>query len=1189
MNQATDLDHGLIALCTRRPVAMTMVVLTALVFGLLSFSQLPRNLMPDISYPTVTVRTQYPGAAPLDVEDRVSERLEDLLSQVKGLKRISSISRAELSEIILEFAWDSNMSQATMDVRERVDQTVLPDEAESPTILRYDPTLDPILQLGFYREGSSARSTSTQEQTAELIDLRIEAEELIEKELEFVSGVAAVEVRGGYEREIRIDVDENLLTARELTMDLVVQRIAEENQNFASGMLYHGDQSYIVRAVNEFEDLDEIRDIVLTRDEEVPVRLSEVATVEFGYKDPEVLTRFDGAPCVKIDVFKEAEANIVDVAERVRDRVYGTPEEQVLLKELIEKERRELQEPLTRKKPDDESKEGKKDGYKHGSHGHGRHSLKMKRRPTYLESRLAEGEKIVVMSDQSDFIRRSLAEVRWTAVVGGLFAILVLYAFLRRLWFTAIVGLAIPLSVIVTFAMMKLSGVSLNIMSLGGLALGVGMLVDNSIVVLENIFRCREEGDAPRVAAVRGARSVAGAVTASTLTTVAVFFPIVFVEGIAGQIFRDQAIVVVISLLASLVVSLTFIPTLVSRKFSGMGVPEGGWFDPSSRYFDGAYFRGLRGFVKGRAAFLLVFVALTLTLVGFVGAICEVLGRLLWHLARALVAIFGLLVRWISRPLTVVSHWCLERFGRAWQAIENFYPRTIESALRGRALVILIAALCASGAGVCFSKIGSELIPEVHQGEFTVEVALPVGTRLEKTDEVIKPLEDSVRRLDGVESLATTLGVEEDSTKAGEEGEHTARLLVRAKKDRAPALVEEELKQAIREIFSRESQIDSLRIRNPVLFSFKTPIEVEIKSFNLERLGRVARQMQAVMLEIDSIKDVKLSLRRGYPEIHVKPRRDVLMRHDLNLGAVGTTIRRKVKGEVPSRFSEKDRKVDIRVRLQESDRSSVGDLRALVVNSTDEVKIPLEYVAEIFEAEGPAEIRRIDQSRAAIVTANLAGLDLGRATQAISDAAQKIDIPPDTTVGFGGQQTEMEFSRRSLIRALILAIFLVYVVMAAQFESLLQPFVILFSIPLAGVGIAPVLYYTNEPLSIIVFIGMIVLAGIVVNNAIVLIDCINQLRQSGVPKLHAIARAGQLRLRPICMTTITTVLGLLPLTGILNDVPLLGPLFVNLLGVGEGLEIRAPMAITVIAGLLASTLLTLIVIPVVYSFTDARD
>ena len=555
-------DRGLTALATRRPVAVTMVVLTIVIFGAISFGRLPRNLMPDISFPTITVRTEYAGASPLDVETRVSRRLEEVLAQVRSLRRISSISRAEASDVILEFAWDTNMSLATMDVREKMEQVRLPDVVERPTILRYDPTLDPIVQIGLFRENGDRasgddvgreRASRERREVRELLDLRLLAEDLVERELEKIDGVAAVRVRGGLEREIRIEVSEKKLRDRGIDIALIGRRLREENLNQASGVLYEGDQSYVVRTVNEFENIDEIRDIILRRDDTVPVRLHDVADVAMSFEEPEVITRIGGNPCVKIDVYKEADANLVSVAERVRRRLYGTDREKKQLAEYRKREAKELaasgDSPTTDDSDIDASK-GKGDQ----SRGRGQ-----SRPPRFLSARLPDRVEFATMSDQSVFIQSALDNVRSTGLSGGILAIVVLFLFLRNPWFTAAVGLSIPISVIATFVALYIFDVSLNMMSLGGIALGIGMLVDNSIVVLESVFRCREEGDSPRAAAVRGTREVAAAVTASTLTTVSVFFPIAFVEGVAGQIFRDQALSVVLSLIASLFVALYLI------------------------------------------------------------------------------------------------------------------------------------------------------------------------------------------------------------------------------------------------------------------------------------------------------------------------------------------------------------------------------------------------------------------------------------------------------------------------------------------------------------------------------------------------------------------------------------------------------------------------------------------------------
>ncbi|HLU48928.1 MAG TPA: efflux RND transporter permease subunit, partial [Planctomycetota bacterium] len=516
------------------------------------------------------MRTEYPGAAPIDVEMRVSRRLEEVLSQVRGLRRVSSISRSEVSDVILEFAWGTDMSLATAEVRERASQALLPDDVGQSTLLRYDPTLDPFLQIGLYR-----KSDSYADREESLIALRIFAEEELEQSLESIPGVAGVRVRGGLEKEIQIDVDEDALRAKRISIGLVTQRLRDENLNQASGILYEGDQARTVRTVNEFQSLDEMRDVVLRRDETVPIRLRDVAEVREGFAEPDVITRIDGRPCVKIDFYKEADANVVEVARRVRERVFGSTADRATWARIQAAESssdgKAPGDAATRAESanDDRVEEDGEPASSPAGAG-------APPRPTFLATRLPEELELVVLSDQSVFVEDALEDVRQTAIVGGALAVVVLLFFLKRIWFTVAVALSIPISVLATWIVMHMVGVSLNMMSLGGLALGIGMLVDSSIVVLESIFRYRESGDAPRRAAVRGTAAVASAVTASTLTTVAVFFPIVFVEGVAGRIFRDQALTVVISLMASLAVSLWLIPALVCRGFERRAENEPG-------------------------------------------------------------------------------------------------------------------------------------------------------------------------------------------------------------------------------------------------------------------------------------------------------------------------------------------------------------------------------------------------------------------------------------------------------------------------------------------------------------------------------------------------------------------------------------------------------------------------------------
>ncbi|MFQ5632246.1 MAG: efflux RND transporter permease subunit, partial [bacterium] len=530
---------------TTRPVAILMVVIGVVVFGWISYAQLPLNLMPDISYPSLTVRTEYTGTAPEEIETTISRPVEQALGVVGNLVSISSISKAGQSDVKLEFTWDTDMNQATSDVREKLDQVFLPDDAKRPLILRYDPSLDPIMRLGLSGGPS-------------LFFTRYLAEEDIKRKLETIEGVAAVKVKGGLEEEIRVEMDEQQLTLIGINIQQVNNRLAQENVNLAGGNLREGQTEYLVRTLNEFKTVDEVAEVVIGAWNGREIKIKDDGRVSRTNKEREIITRIDGKESVEIEIYKEADANIVSVAERVNNAVFGTPEQQAFVRNLEQKE----QKP----EPTNGSAEPT-NGHSDGDGGQN-NELNKRRMTNFIAYTLPGEMEIVKLSDQSVFIENSIDDVKTTAVIGGLLAVLVLFVFLRNLTATIIVGVSIPVSIVATFAPMKIFDVSLNIMSLGGLALGIGMLVDNSIVVLESIARCREEGDNLIQATIRGVSEVGGAVFASTLTTIAVFFPIVFVEGVAGQIFGDMALTVVFSLLASLAVALFLIPMLSSRETS---------------------------------------------------------------------------------------------------------------------------------------------------------------------------------------------------------------------------------------------------------------------------------------------------------------------------------------------------------------------------------------------------------------------------------------------------------------------------------------------------------------------------------------------------------------------------------------------------------------------------------------------
>lgn len=1180
---------GLFALGVRRPVGMGMIVAAAVVFGFISLSKLPVDLLPPVNYPSLTVRTTYSGAAPEDVEERVTERLEDVLSTVGNLVRISSSSRAETSEILMEFEWGSNLPFLVQDVRERLDRVFLPNGVDKPLILRYDPSLDPVLRVAL--SGGS-----------DLVRLRDLAEGEVERQLEGLPGVAAVRVKGGLEDEVHVLFEPRKLAQYQISGEDIRQRLMDENLNVPGGKLEEGSVEYVVRTLNQFRSLDEIRDLPILQQGQTIVKLGDLAEIRRANKDRDVVQRVGGAEAVEIAVYREAGANIVEVAAAARLRLFG-------------KEGSGERGPPTASTS--ESEEG----------GWG----EKKEKPNWIAAKLPSDVQLTLLSDQSTFVADAIKEVNNAAIFGGLFAVLVCYFFLRRFATTFIIGLAVPISIVATFGAMYSSGVSMNIMSLGGLALGIGMLVDNAIVVLESITRCREEGDAPKDAAIRGVSEVGSAVTASTLTTIAVFAPIIFVEGIAGQTFGDQALTVVASLMISLAVALFFIPGLAARVRLGeqdrrtdgiAGLLHSLTGQLMPHYRSGKFFAnfGLSKSAKlwiiaslaGAVGLLLLFIivpgmddewiapgtdanmdwnpvpahvqqqmallkfvgmGLTVPLVWVVGnPVLILLGRTIFDLLTVAVflvkAMLGLILGFIKIALWVPTYLLNLFFGLA----ERLYPKILVGALRAPAIVLLLAALIAGFTFRGTDQMGRELLPEVMQGEFTAELFFPAGTPLTETDRMARAMERQIRQLPGVLETAVTSGADRETVSTEETGPHTARISIRLDTTVAePHALEIEAESEIRTLMEREPALARYQLRRPTLLALNAPLEIEIIGDDLEILSEVARSTDLVLRNVPGLVDVRSSLRKGNPEVRITPNREMLARHGLTAAQVSNRLRLAVEGETASTFPGRDERIDIRVRADFEGMKHVEQLKDLPVNPNAEHPLPLGAVADFTLQDGPSDIRHIRGRRAAVLSASLAGFDLGETSEAVAKQLEKVKTPPEVTLSIGGQTDEMAKALDSLMFALALAVFLVYAVMAAQFESLVQPFLILFSVPLAAVGAMAAMRFTDTPISVVALLGAVILAGIVVNNAIVLVDRINRNRQSGMGLEEAIIEGGQARLRPILMTTTTTVLGMLPMTG-----------WIPLFGGEQGAELRTPMALVVISGLISSTLLTLLVIPTGY-------
>ena len=1054
---------GLIEFSLKRRVTVSMMAVALIIFGAVAFTRLPINLLPDITYPTLTVETRFPGAAPAEVESLVSRPIEEAVGVVAGVQRVVSTSRPGLSQVTLEFGWGQRMDFSSIDVREKLDLVVLPREAEKPIVLRFDPANDPVVRL--YLAGGD-----------NLYQLRYIADEVLKKDLESTEGVAAIKVNGGYEEEIEVRVDEGKLALLGIAIQDVNQKLLRENVNQAGGSLYESEARYLVRARNEFKNLDDILKTVIVSKDGRNVLMSDVAVVTRGHKLREVVTRFDGKEAVELALYKEGDANTVSVAKAIARRL-----------ERVGKE-------------------------------------------------LPAGITVVTGVDQSRFIQASINEVISNAVLGGAIAIIVLLFFLKDVLSTLIIGVSIPISIIATFFLMYQTGTTMNIMSLGGLALGVGMLVDNAIVVLEAIYKRLEQGEPRLYAALEGTKEVGRAVVAATLTTVVVFVPVVFVEGVAAQLFWDQAVTVTFSLMASLVVSLTLIPMMVALSGRRAGLVAAA---PSPSWGGRWYHRTAR------------------MLFGVVPSVT------LYWLRRSF-TFLGWLAGMVFRPLT-------RTFDGALDALMRVYPPVLKWALGSRGTVLVLAFIGFAASLLLVPVLGVDLVPAFSQGEFSFLVQLPEGTPLEATDRFVQEIQSVLAGHPQIDSYSSTVGGAGLSlTKTGTEGENSARIQVRMKAG-AKRADEESAAELLRAKLTAAPQA-RFKFERPSYFTFRTPIEVEIYSDSLADLHASTTALRREIEKIPGLVDLESTLEIANPELQITFSRDQLTRLGLDLFQVAATVRNKVQGEAATRFLEGDREIDIIVRSVKLGSASVEDVGGLIIGQRGGVPIYLRSVADVKRAEGPTEIRRIGQNRAAVISANLSGRDMGAVAADVRQAIHAVSLPAGVTADLSGQEEELQRSFRSLLLALALAIFLVYMVMACEFESIVHPLVVMFTVPLGTIGMLVALAVTGNSVNVVAIIGGLLLAGIVVDNAIVLIDAVNQYREKGMSRAEALLQGGMVRMRPILMTSGCTVLGLLPMA----------------LGLGEGAELQAPLAITVIGGLTLGTVLTLVVIPVVYSLMDRK-
>ncbi|HET8864727.1 MAG TPA: efflux RND transporter permease subunit [Gracilimonas sp.] len=1004
----------------KRPIATSMVFLIIITLGIIGFRFLPVDLLPPIEYPQLTVATDYANVGPEEIEAIITEPIENALAGVPGVERVRSSSEQGGSRVTLEFAQSVDIDVASNDVRAALDRVrgSIPPEADAPRIWKFDPNNFPIVIIG-------ANSDMN------LAELTVLLDREITKRFEQINGVGSIDIWGGIDREVKVDIKRDRLIASGLTTADVQQAIASENANLPGGNVNSGIQRLYVRTLGEYESIDQIANTVITTIDSKPIRVKDVANVTFGYQDLDRVVSIDGKPMVRFGIRKQTGANTVAVAQQIREEV-----------EQINSQRDDLN--------------------------------------------------LFITTDQSTFIQSSIDNVQSSAMWGALLAVLVLYVFFRNGSSTFIIALAIPISIIATFALLYFNDLTLNQMSFGGLALGVGLIVDNGVVVLENIIRLREEeGEELKTSALIGTKQVAGAIVASTLTTCVIFLPVVFMQTISGLLFQELALVVVFALICSLLVALTLVPMLSSR------------------------FLTIKKGTENKKS----------------------------------------------------------RFQIFFQRMEIKYSQLLEKILHHKPAVFTVTGILVVGSFLLIPIIPVELAPQTDADEIDINLQMADGTNIAVQNLYLKELEEIVRAtlpMENVKNLTTEV--------RDGRAEVEIAMVPQSERSQGTSEIAAELRENLSgKIPGADIRVDAqsgLWILRRVFGSGGgEDVQFQLRGYDIEKAYELAQQLKLQVEKIPGIVEVRSGRSEGTPEERILFDRAKLADLGLSVRDVAQVIQTNIGGSRAGSYRIGGDEYPITVRLRPEDRLGTLDIDNISIRTPDGGVLPISSVIKKESGRGPEDINRINGQRVTTITANLeGGVALGEAVEAIQDELSDFPLPSGFSIVYGGEWEEQQKAAADFSMSIIMALILIYMVMAGQFERFLDPLVVMFSVPLAMIGVIPALLLTGTTLNIQSFMGMIMLIGIVVNNAIVLVDYINLMRrEKNMPVFEAVVEAGRLRLRPILITTLTTVLGLLPLS----------------FGLGAGAEIQASLARVVIGGLTASTLVTLVFIPVVYVSADA--
>ncbi|MCM3741637.1 efflux RND transporter permease subunit [Oceanobacillus luteolus] len=1005
----------LVTTSVKRPVGVVMIVLAILALGFVSLRNLAVDLFPEIELPIAVVATSYQDAAPEDVENLISRPIEGAVSTIEGIDSIQSRSQTGASVVIMMFKNGTDLDQALLDVREKVDQVkgFLPNEAEEPNILRFSPDALPVMWVSL--------TGSEPERLTEI------AENQVVPYFERQEGIASVTVEGGKEREIQVILESTDLKQYGISANEVAQAISATNNSASVGTVEKGNQDLQLRVIGEIESIDDIKETIIQTPAGATISVEDVAEVVDTYKESDSLTLVNGEPSLVLSIMKNTDANTVEVATNIRDSIPG------------------------------------------------------------IEAELGESVAVDVIIDTSEFIQLSIDSVTSNIIIGGLIAIGILLLFLKSIRATIVIGVLIPIALISTFALMYFTGQTLNVLTLGGLALGVGMMVDSSIVILENIYSYRRRGASLYEAATKGASELTPALIASTTTTIVVFLPIVFVEGFASDLFTPLALTVSFALVASLVVAITLVPMLSSQLLSKVVDKDGKtyWFERFLNWLRDKYANGLR--------------------------------------------------------------------------------RT----LKFRKTTVLITFLILGGSFALIPMIGAELIPASDQGQARISVETESGSSLEYVEGIVEQINEKlIAYEEDIEVSFLSVGGDGVGPGGGSSNNatYTIQLVPLDERDISTNDFVKNIEEDLRDIAGAEITVSMMESG----MNFGDPISIEINGPEHEVLRDLADEVAEEISTVDGVLNPTSGAAQGIPQLTIRIDEGHAAMYGLTEQQITGQIQPHFNGQLATRYRERRQEIDVMLYYPEDERSTIHDLMELNIQTPTGASIPLNEVAEFIEIQGPVALMRQNQQPQMNVTSQIIDRDLGSIVEDVEARLAQMNLPEGYNYTVAGQAEEMEEAFIDLGLALIFSIFLVYAVMAIQFESFLYPFIIMFAIPTSAIGVLLGLFATDIALSVPAIIGITMLAGVVVNNSILLVDYTNLLRERGMERMEAIVEAGRNRLRPILMTTITTVLALIPLS----------------LGIGEGAELQQPLAVTVIFGLSTSSIFTLFLVPVIYLLLD---